>query len=249
MKVLVAVKRVIDYNVQIRVKEDGSGVHTDNIKMSTNPPDDNAVEEAVKLKESGKAKEVVVVTIGEEKAQETVRKALAVGADRGIHVKIEEHVEPLGAAKILKKIVEKEKPELVLMGKQAIDDDTAQRGQMLAAMLGWSQGTFVSKLEMKNKTLEVVREIDEGLETLEINLPAVVTCDLRLNEPRFASLPNIMKAKKKPVEQIIAKDLGLDLTNRIQQLKVEEPPKRKGGIKVSNVAELVNKLKNEAKVI
>jgi len=249
MKVLVAVKRVIDYNVQIRVKEDGSGVHTDNVKMSTNPPDDNAIEEAVKLKESGKAKEVVVVTIGEEKAQETVRKALAVGADRGIHVKIEEHVEPLGAAKILKKIVEKEKPELVLMGKQAIDDDTAQRGQMLAAMLGWSQGTFVSKLEMKNKTLEVVREIDEGLETLEINLPAVVTCDLRLNEPRFASLPNIMKAKKKPVEQIIAKDLGLDLTNRIQQLKVEEPPKRKGGIKVSNVAELVNKLKNEAKVI
>ena len=249
MKILVAVKRVIDYNVQIRVKEDGSGVHTDNVKMSTNPPDDNAIEEAVKLKESGKAKEVVVVTIGEEKAQETVRKALAVGADRGIHVKIEEHVEPLGAAKILKKIVEKEKPELVLMGKQAIDDDTAQRGQMLAAMLGWSQGTFVSKLEMKNKTLEVVREIDEGLETLEINLPAVVTCDLRLNEPRFASLPNIMKAKKKPVEQIIAKDLGLDLTNRIQQLKVEEPPKRKGGIKVSNVAELVNKLKNEAKVI
>jgi len=249
MKVLVAVKRVIDYNVQIRVKEDGSGVHTDNVKMSTNPPDDNAIEEAVKLKESGKAKEVVVVTIGEEKAQETVRKALAVGADRGIHIKIEEHVEPLGAAKILKKIVEKEKPELVLMGKQAIDDDTAQRGQMLAAMLGWSQGTFVSKLEMKNKTLEVVREIDEGLETLEINLPAVVTCDLRLNEPRFASLPNIMKAKKKPVEQIIAKDLGLDLTNRIQQLKVEEPPKRKGGIKVSNVAELVNKLKNEAKVI
>ena len=249
MKVLVAVKRVIDYNVQIRVKEDGSGVHTDNVKMSTNPPDDNAIEEAVKLKESGKAKEVVVVTIGEEKAQETVRKALAVGADRGIHVKIEEHVEPLGAAKILKKIVEKEKPELVLMGKQAIDDDTAQRGQMLAAMLGWSQGTFVSKLEMKNKTLEVVREIDEGLETLEINLPAVVTCDLRLNEPRFASLPNIMKAKKKPVEQIIAKDLGVDLTNRIEQLKVEEPPKRKGGIKVSNVAELVNKLKNEAKVI
>ena len=249
MKILVVVKRVIDYNVQIRVKADGSGVHTDNVKMSTNPPDDNAVEEAVKLKESRKAKEVVVVTIGDEKAQETVRKALAVGADRGIHIKIEGHVEPLGAAKILKKIVEKEKPELVLMGKQAIDDDTAQRGQMLAAMLGWSQGTFVSKLEMKNKTLEVVREIDEGLETLEINLPAVVTCDLRLNEPRFASLPNIMKAKKKLVEQIIAKDLGVDLTNRIQQLKVEEPPKRKSGIKVSNVAELVNKLKNEAKVI
>ena len=249
MKILVVVKRVIDYNVQIRVKEDGSGVHTDNVKMSTNPPDDNAVEEAVKLKESGKAKEVVVVTIGDEKAQETVRKALAVGADRGVHVKIEGYVEPLGAAKILKKIVEKEKPELVLMGKQAIDDDTAQRGQMLAAILGWPQGTFASKLEMKNKVLEVIREVDEGLETIEINLPAVVTCDLRLNEPRYASLPNIMKAKKKSIEQIIAKDLGVDMAHRLQQLKVEEPPKRKGGIKVSSVAELVAKLKNEAKVI
>ena len=249
MKILVVVKRVIDYNVQIRVKEDGSGVHTDNVKMSTNPPDDNAVEEAVKLKESGKAKEVVVVTIGDEKAQETVRKALAVGADRGIHVKIEEDVEPLVAAKILKKIVEKEKPELVLLGKQAIDADTAQRGQMLAAMLGWPQGTFASKLEIKNKVLEVIREVDEGLETIEINLPAVVTCDLRLNEPRYASLPNIMKAKKKSIEQIIAKDLGVDITHRLQQLKVEEPPKRKGGIKVTSVAELVDKLKNEAKVI
>ncbi len=249
MKILVVVKRVIDYNVQIRVKEDGSGVHTDNVKMSTNPPDDNAVEEAVKLKESGKAKEVVAVTIGDEKAQETVRKALAVGADRGVHVKIEGHVEPLGAAKILKKIVEKEKPELVLMGKQAIDDDTAQRGQMLAAMLGWPQGTFASELQMKNKALEVIREIDEGLETIEINLPAVVTCDLRLNEPRYASLPNIMKAKKKSIEQIIAKDLGVDMAHRLQQLKVEEPPKRKGGIKVTSVAELVDKLKNEAKVI
>ena len=249
MKILVVVKRVIDYNVQIRVKEDGSGVHTDNVKMSTNPPDDNAVEEAVKLKESGKAKEVVAVTIGDEKAQETVRKALAVGADRGVHVKIEGHVEPLGAAKILKKIVEKEKPELVLMGKQAIDDDTAQRGQMLAAILGWPQGTFASKLEMKNKALEVTREVDEGLETIEMNLPAVVTCDLRLNEPRYASLPNIMKAKKKSIEQIIAKDLGVDMSHRLQQLKVEEPPKRKSGIKVTSVAELVNKLKNEAKVI
>ena len=249
MKILVVVKRVIDYNVQIRVKEDGSGVHTDNVKMSTNPPDDNAVEEAVKLKEAGKAKEVVAVTIGDEKAQETVRKALAVGADRGIHVKIEGHVEPLGAAKILKKIVEKEKPELVLMGKQAIDDDTAQRGQMLAAILGWPQGTFASKLEVKNKVLEVIREVDEGLETIEINLPAVVTCDLRLNEPRYASLPNIMKAKKKSIEQIIAKDLGVDMSHRLQQLKVEEPPKRKGGIKVTSVAELVSKLKNEAKVI
>ncbi len=249
MKILVVVKRVIDYNVQIRVKEDGSGVHTDNVKMSTNPPDDNAIEEAVKLKESGKAKEVVAVTIGDEKAQETVRKALAVGADRGVHVKIEGDVEPLGAAKILKKIVEKEKPELVLLGKQAIDDDTAQRGQMLAAILGWPQGTFASKLEIKNKVLEVIREVDEGLETIEINLPAVVTCDLRLNEPRYASLPNIMKAKKKSIEQIMAKDLGVDMAHRLQQLKVEEPPKRKGGIKVKSVAELVDKLKNEAKVI
>ena len=249
MKILVAVKRVIDYNVQIRVKEDGTGVHTDNVKMATNPPDDNAVEEAVKIKESGKATEVIAVTIGNEKAQESVRKALAVGADRGIHIITDSNVEPLGAAKILKKIVEKEKPELVLLGKQAIDDDTAQRGQMLAALLGWSQGTFASKLNIKDKVLEVTREVDEGLETLEINIPAVVTCDLRLNEPRYASLPNIMKAKKKAIEQIIVKDLGVDIANRIQQLKVEEPPKRKGGTKVNSVAELVSKLKNEAKVI
>ena len=249
MKILVAVKRVIDYNVQVRVKEDGTGVHTDNVKMATNPPDDNAVEEAVKIKESGKAAEVVAVTIGNEKAQESVRKALAVGADRGIHIITDSNVEPLGAAKILKKIVEKENPELVLLGKQAIDDDTAQRGQMLAALLGWSQGTFASNLNIKDKVLEVTREVDEGLETLEINIPAVVTCDLRLNEPRYASLPNIMKAKKKAIEQIIAKDLGVDIANRIQQLKVEEPPKRKGGTKVNSVAELVSKLKNEAKVI
>ena len=249
MKILVAVKRVIDYNVQVRVKEDGTGVHTDNVKMSTNPPDDNAVEEAVKLKESGKAKEVIAVTIGEEKAQETVRKALAVGVDRGIHVKTDSYVEPLGVAKILKKIVEKEKPDLVFMGKQAIDDDCNQTGQMLAALLGWSQGTFASKIQLKDKIVQVIREVDEGLETIEINLPAIVTCDLRLNEPRYASLPNIMKAKKKPIEQIFVKDLGVNVTNRIQQLKVEEPPKRKGGIKVKSVAELVSKLKNEAKVI
>jgi len=249
MKILVAVKRVIDYNVQIRVKEDGTGVHTDNVKMATNPPDDNAVEEAVKIKESGKATEVIAVTIGNEKAQESVRKALAVGADRGIHIITDSNVEPLGAAKILKKIVEKENPELVLLGKQAIDDDTAQRGQMLAALLGWSQGTFASNLNIKDKVLEVTREVDEGLETLEINIPAVVTCDLRLNEPRYASLPNIMKAKKKAIEQIIVKDLGVDIANRIQQLKVEEPPKRKAGTKVNRVAELVSKLKNEAKVI
>jgi electron transfer flavoprotein beta subunit len=249
MKILVAVKRVIDYNVQIRVKEDGTGVHTDNVKMSTNPPDDNAVEEAVKLKEAGKAKEVIAVTIGEEKTQETVRKALAVGVDRGIHVKTDSYVEPLGVAKIIKKIVEKEKPDLVFMGKQAIDDDCNQTGQMLAALLGWSQGTFVSKVQLKDKIIQVTREVDEGLETVEINLPAIVTCDLRLNEPRYASLPNIMKAKKKPIEKIVVKDLGVDVTNRIQQLKVEEPPKRKGGTKVKSVAELVGKLKNEAKVI
>jgi len=249
MKILVVVKRVIDYNVQVRVKEDGTGVHTDNVKMATNPPDDNAVEEAVKIKESGKAKEVVAVTIGEEKAQETVRKALAVGADRGIHVKTDSYVEPLGVAKILKKIVEKEKPDLVFMGKQAIDDDCNQTGQMLAAMLGWAQGTFVSKVELKDKVIVVIREVDEGLETVEINLPAVVTCDLRLNEPRYASLPNIMKAKKKPIEQLIAKNLDVDISNRIEQLKVEEPPKRRSGIKVTSVAELVSKLKNEAKVI
>ena len=249
MKILVAVKRVIDYNVQIRVKEDGSGVNTDNVKMATNPPDDNAIEEAVKLKESGKAKEVIAVTIGEEKAQETVRKALAVGADKGIHIKTDSYVEPLGVAKILKKIVEKEKPDLVFMGKQAIDDDCNQTGQMLAALLGWPQGTFASKIELKDRVIKVIREVDEGLETIEINLPAIVTCDLRLNEPRYASLPNIMKAKKKPIEQLIAKDIGVDISNRIQQMKVEEPPKRKGGTKVASVAELVSKLKNEAKVI
>jgi len=249
MKILVAVKRVIDYNVQIRVKADGTGVNTDNVKMSTNPPDDNAVEEAVKLKETGKAKEVIAITVGEKKAQETVRKALAVGVDRGIHIISDSYIEPLGVAKILKKIVEKEKPDIVFMGKQAIDDDCNQTGQMLSAMLGWPQGTFASKIELKDKSVQVIREVDEGLETIEINLPAVITCDLRLNEPRYASLPNIMKAKKKPIEELVAKDLGVDISNRIQQLKVEEPPKRKGGIKVASVAELVSKLKNEAKVI
>ena len=249
MKILVAVKRVIDYNVQIRVKEDGTGIVTDNVKMSTNPPDDNAIEEAVKIKEAGKATEVVAITIGEEKTQETVRKALAVGVDRGIHVKADGIIEPLAVAKILKKIVDKEKPDLVFMGKQAIDDDCNQTGQMLAALLNWPQATFVSKIEIKDKFLEVVREVDEGLETIEVNVPAIVTCDLRLNEPRYASLPNIMKAKKKPIEQINASDLGVDIKPRIQQIKVEEPPKRKAGIKVANVAELVQKLKNEAKVI
>ena len=249
MKILVAVKRVIDYNVQIRVKEDGTGVVTDNIKMSTNPPDDNAIEEAVKIKEAGKATEVIAVTVGEEKSQETIRKALAVGVDRGIHVKADGIVEPIAVAKILQKIVDKEKPDLVFMGKQAIDDDCNQTGQMLSALLNWPQATFASKIEIKDKILEVVREVDEGLETIEINVPAVVTCDLRLNEPRYASLPNIMKAKKKPIEQINASDLGVDTTPRVQLIKVEEPPKRKAGIKVASVAELVQKLKNEAKVI
>ncbi len=249
MKILVAVKRVIDYNVQIRVKDDGSGVVTDNVKMSTNPPDDNAIEEAVKIKEAGKANEVVAVTVGDDKAQETVRKALAVGADRGILVKVDGIVEPLAVSKVLEKIVEKEKPDLVFMGKQAIDDDCNQTGQMLAALLNWPQATFASKIEMKEKSLEVTREIDEGLETIEVNVPAIVTCDLRLNEPRYASLPNIMKAKKKPIEQINVSDLGVDVKPRIEQIKVEEPPKRKAGIKVASVEELVQKLKNEAKVI
>ena len=249
MKILVAVKRVIDYNVQIRVKEDGTGIVTDNVKMSTNPPDDNAIEEAVKIKEAGKATEVVAISVGEEKAQETVRKALAVGADKGILVKTEGTVEPLAVSKILQKIVEKEKPDLVFMGKQAIDDDCNQTGQMLAALLNWPQATFASKIEVKEKSLEVIREIDEGLETIEVNMPAIVTCDLRLNEPRYASLPNIMKAKKKPIEQINASDLGVNTKPRIDQIKVEEPPKRKAGIKVASVEELVQKLKNEAKVI
>ena len=249
MKILVAVKRVIDYNVQIRVKEDGSGIVTDNVKMSTNPPDDNAIEEAVKIKEAGKATEIVAVTVGEEKAQETVRKALAVGADRGIHVKADGIIEPLAVSKILQKIVDKEKPDLVFMGKQAIDDDCNQTGQMLSSLLDWPQATFASKIDVKDGKLEVVREIDEGLETIEITTPAIVTCDLRLNEPRYASLPNIMKAKKKPIEQLNASDLGVDVVPKIQQIKVEEPPKRKAGIKVSSVAELVQKLKNEAKVI
>ena len=249
MKILVAVKRVIDYNVQLRVKEDGSGVVTDNVKMSTNPPDDNAIEEAVKIKEAGKATEIVAITVGEDKAQETVRKALAVGADKGIHVKTEGVLEPLAVSKIIQKIVEKEKPDLVFMGKQAIDDDCNQTGQMLSALLNWPQATFASNIEVKDNTLEVTREIDEGLETIEINIPAIVTCDLRLNEPRYASLPNIMKAKKKPIEEINVSDLGIDTAPRVEQIKVEEPPKRKAGIKVANVAELVQKLKNEAKVI
>jgi electron transfer flavoprotein beta subunit len=249
MKILVAVKRVIDYNVQVRVKEDGTGIVTDNVKMSSNPPDDNAIEEAVKIKEAGKATEIIAITVGEEKSQETVRKALAVGADRGILIKTDGIIEPLAVAKALQKIVDKEKPDLVFMGKQAIDDDCNQTGQMLSALLNWPQATFASKIKIKDKTLEITREVDEGLETIEVNLPAIVTCDLRLNEPRYASLPNIMKAKKKPLEILTAADLGVDTSARVQLIKVEEPPKRKAGIKVSSVTELVSKLKNEAKVI
>jgi len=249
MKVLVTVKRVIDYNVQIRVKADGSGVETDNVKMSMNPPDENAVEEALRIKESGKADEVIIVSIGEEKAQETIRTGLAMGADRGIHVKAPHDIEPLSVAKILEKIVEKEQPKLILMGKQAIDDDSNQTGQMLSAKLGWSQGTFASKIELENDVAIITREIDEGLETIKTPLPVVATCDLRLNEPRYASLPNIMKAKKKPIDTFDSEELGVDVTPRMKQLKVIEPPKREKGILVKDVAELVQKLKHEAKVI
>ena len=249
MKILVTVKRVIDYNVQIRVKADGSGVETDNVKMSMNPPDENAVEEALRIKESGKADEVIVVSIGEDKAQETIRTALAMGADRGIHVKTQREIEPLAVVKILEKIVNKENPKIILMGKQAIDDDSNQTGQMLSAKLGWAQGTFASKIDLQDESVIITREIDEGLEKIKTTLPIVVTCDLRLNEPRYASLPNIMKAKKKPIDSFTSEELGVDVSPRIKQLKVDEPPKRKKGIMVADVAELVQKLKHEAKVI
>ena len=249
MKILVAVKRVIDYNVQIRVKSDSTGVETENVKMSMNPPDENAVEEALRIKESGKAEEVITISIGEEKAQETIRTALAMGADRGIHVKATHDVEPLAVAKILQKIVEKEKPQIVLLGKQAIDDDSNQTGQMLSALLGWTQGTFASKIELEASAAIITREIDEGLEKVKLPFPIVATCDLRLNEPRYASLPNIMKAKKKPIDNYTSEELGIDVSPRVRQLKVTEPPKREKGIMVADVAELVQKLKLEAKVI
>ena len=249
MKILVTVKRVIDYNVQIRVKGDQSGVETDNVKMSMNPPDENAVEEALRIKEAGKADEIIILSIGEEKSQETIRTALAMGADRGIYVKASNDTEPLGVAKIIEKIVDKEKPQLILMGKQAIDDDSNQTGQMVSAKLNWTQATFASKIEIDGDNIKVTREIDEGLETIKMPLPIVATCDLRLNEPRYASLPNIMKAKKKPIESLSAEELGIDITPRLKQLKVIEPPKRSKGIMVADVAELVQKLKNEAKVI
>jgi electron transfer flavoprotein beta subunit len=249
MKVLVPVKRVVDYNVKIRVRADGSGVETANVKMSMNPFDEIAVEEAVRLKEAGKATEVVVASLGVQACQETLRTALAMGADRAIHVLTDVSVEPLAVAKALRSLAEKEQPGLVIMGKQAIDDDSNQTGQMLAALLGWPQGTFASKVVMDDSSVTVTREIDGGLETVELTLPAVVTADLRLNEPRYASLPNIMKAKKKPVETLKPEDLGVDVTPRLTTLKVVEPPKRSAGIKVGSVAELVDKLKNEARVI
>ncbi len=249
MKVLVAVKRVIDYNVKVRVKPDESGVDLANVKMSMNPFDEIAVEEAVRMKEAGAVEEVVAVSLGVQQAQETIRTALAMGADRGIHVVTDATLEPLAVAKMLKAIVEKESPDLVILGKQAIDDDANQTGQMLAALLGWPQGTFASKVVPEDGKLSVTREIDGGLETVNINLPAVVTTDLRLNEPRYASLPNIMKAKKKPIDQMTPDELGVDTSPRLEVLKVVEPPKRQGGIKVESIEELVDKLKNEAKVI
>jgi electron transfer flavoprotein beta subunit len=249
MKVLVAVKRVIDYNVKIRVKADKTGVETANVKMSMNPFDEIGVEEAVRLKESGAATEIVAVSMGPQACQETIRTALAMGADRGIHVLSDAELQPLAVAKLLKALAEKEKPELVVLGKQAIDDDSNQTGQMLAALLGWAQGTFASKLKLEPGKALVTREIDGGLETVELKLPAVMTTDLRLNEPRYASLPNIMKAKKKPIEQVAPEALGVDVAPRLVTLKVEEPQKRQGGKKVASVQELVDKLKNEARVI
>jgi len=249
MKVLVAVKRVVDYKVQIRVKADQSGVETENVKMSVNPPDENAIEEAVKLKEQGLAQETLAVTIGDEKAQDVLRTSLAMGIDRSILVKSQNSLEPLAVAKTLFKIIEKENPDLVLLGKQAIDDDSNQTGQILSALLNWPQACFISDLKIDGNKLFLSREIDEGIEKLETNLPAVLTCDLRLNTPRFASLPNIMKAKKKPLDIIDISTLGIDTNPKIKVLKVEEPPKRKAGIMVNDVKELVEKLKYEAKVI
>jgi electron transfer flavoprotein beta subunit len=249
MKVLVPVKRVIDYNVKVRVKADNSGVELANVKMAMNPFDEIAVEQALRLKEAGGAEEVVVVSIGPAQNQETIRTALAMGADRGIHIEALHDIEPLAVAKLLKAVVERENPGLVLVGKQAIDDDCNQTGQMLAALLGWAQGTFVSALDVAGDTAKVVREVDGGLEHLEIKMPAIVSVDLRLNEPRYASLPNIMKAKKKPLDSLTVDDLGVDIKPRLTVVKVEEPAAREAGIKVADVKELVEKLKNEAKVI
>ncbi len=249
MKLLVPVKRVVDYNVKVRVKADGSGVETQGVKMSMNPFDEIAVEEAVRLKEKGVATEIVAVSMGIAQCSETIRTALAMGADRGILVETDAELQPLAVAKLLKALVDKEQPKLVIMGKQAIDDDMNATGQMLAALLGWPQGTFASKIVTEGETLLVTREVDGGLETIELQMPAIVTTDLRLNEPRYASLPNIMKARKKPIETIKPADLGVDPAPRLKTIKVSEPPKRQAGVKVGSVAELVAKLKTEAKVI
>ncbi|RCW26033.1 electron transfer flavoprotein beta subunit [Ciceribacter lividus] len=249
MKILVTVKRVVDYNVKIRVKPDGSGVELANVKMSMNPFDEIAVEEALRLKEAGKASEIVVVSIGPSKAEETLRTGLAMGADRAVLVETEDAVEPLAVAKILKGVIEAEQPGLVITGKQAIDDDSNQTGQMLSALLGWAQATFASKVEIGDGSAKVTREVDGGLQTIEVKLPAVVTTDLRLNEPRYASLPNIMKAKKKPLDKKTPADFGVDTTPRLKVRKTEEPGGRKAGVKVKTVAELVDKLKNEAGVL
>ncbi|MCH8091976.1 MAG: electron transfer flavoprotein subunit beta/FixA family protein [Proteobacteria bacterium] len=249
MKVLVSVKRVIDANVKVRVKADRTGVETANVKMSMNPFDEIAVEEAIRLQEAGKAEEIVVVSAGPERCSETIRTALAMGADRGIHVKCEDALEPLAVAKILKAIVDRETPDIVIAGKQAIDDDCNQTGQMLAGLLGWPQGTFVSKLEIGDGEVQVTREVDGGLETLALELPCVVTTDLRLNEPRYASLPNIMRAKKKPIDAVTPEELGVDIAPRLTTLKIEEPPKREAGVKLETAAELIDKLANEAGVI
>jgi electron transfer flavoprotein beta subunit len=250
MKILVAVKRVVDYAVKIRVKADGSGIELANVKMSMNPFDEIAVEEAVRLKEKGTATEVVVVSIGSAKSQETLRTALAIGADRALLIETgDDTVEPLAVAKLLRAVVEQEKPDLVVLGKQAIDDDCNQTGQMLAALLGWPQGTFASKVAPEAGAVQVTREVDGGLETVKLNLPAVVTTDLRLNEPRYPSLPNIMKAKKKPLDTKKPQDLGVDVSPRLKVIKTAEPPTRKGGVKVADVAELVRRLKTEAGVI
>jgi electron transfer flavoprotein beta subunit len=249
MKILVPVKRVVDYNVKVRVKPDQTGVDLANVKMSMNPFCEIAVEEAIRLKEKGVAEEIVVVSIGPAQAQETLRTGLAMGADRGILIQTDETVEPLAVAKLLKAVVDEEKPELVLLGKQAIDDDSNQTGQMLAALLDWPQGTFASKVEIADGKATVTREVDGGLQTLALEMPAIITTDLRLNEPRYASLPNIMKAKRKPIDTKSPDDFGVDIAKRLDVVKVTEPPKREAGIKVESVAELVDKLKNEAGVI
>jgi len=249
MKVLVPVKRVVDYNVKIRVKSDNSGVELSNVKMSMNPFDEIAVEEAIKLKEVGSVSEIIVLSIGPQQSQETIRTALAMGADRGILVKTDELVEPLNVAKIIKAVSEEENPDLIILGKQAIDDDSNQTGQMLAALLGWSQGTFASELKISDGKANVVREIDGGLQTLEIKLPSIITTDLRLNEPRYASLPNIMKAKKKPIDEKLPEDYNLEISPMLEIVKVSEPAQREAGIKVETVEELVDKLKNEVGVI